>query len=57
MNTFDGNTWAIVPYLLFLIVVAVFGTLMMKDRKDIPLTSQIEIDGTWQKIMNEPAKK
>ena len=57
MNTFDGNTWAIVPYLLLLIVLAVFGTLMMKDRKDIPLTSQIELDGTWQKIMNEPAKK
>ncbi|MGO1393025.1 MFS transporter [Agrococcus casei] len=57
MNTFDGNTWAVIPYLLLLIVVAVFGTLMMKDRKDIPLTSQIEIDGTWQKIMDEPAKK
>ena len=57
MNTFDGNTWAIVPYLLLLIVLGVIGVLMLKERRDIPLTSQLEIDGTWETWTKDAAQR
>ncbi|WP_293695783.1 MFS transporter [uncultured Agrococcus sp.] len=57
MDTFDGNTWAIVPYLLLMVVIGIIGSLLLRERRDIPLTSQIEVDGEWETWSREKVQR
>jgi MFS family permease len=43
-----GTTWAITGYLLATVVLSVLGTLLMKERKDIPLSIDFETSGRWE---------
>jgi len=43
-----GTTWAIVPYLLFMVVIAAVATALLKERRDIPLSIEFERRGNWQ---------
>lgn len=45
--TRTGTTWAIVAYLLFMTVVGLVGTLLLRDRRDIPLGREFEDSGEW----------
>jgi MFS family permease len=43
-----GTTWAITGYLLATVVISVIGTLLMKERRDIPLSIDFETSGRWE---------
>ncbi|WP_347756525.1 MFS transporter [Agrococcus sp. ProA11] len=43
-----GSTWSIVVYLLGMVVLAVVGTLLLRDRSQIPLTIEFEHGGHWE---------
>ncbi|MGO1543530.1 MAG: MFS transporter [Gulosibacter sp.] len=42
-----GTTWAIVGYLLLTIVISVIGSLLLRDRTQIPLSIDFEKGGHW----------
>ncbi|GAA4430971.1 MFS transporter [Georgenia halophila] len=43
-----GTTWAIVPYLVLMVVIAAVATALLKDRRDIPLDIDFEKSGQWE---------
>jgi MFS family permease len=55
-----GTTWAIPPYLIGMVIIAAVATLLIKERRDIPLGIEFEQSGQWQDWKREssgsPAK-
>lgn len=43
-----GSTWAIVAYLLATVVISLIGTLLLRDRSQIPLSIEFENEGHWR---------
>ena len=43
-----GSTWSIIGYLLVTVVLSVAGTLLLKERRDIPLSIDFERSGRWE---------
>ncbi|MFD1718375.1 MFS transporter [Georgenia deserti] len=51
-----GTTWAIVPYLVLMVLVAVAATAGLKDRRDIPLDIDFERSGGWSSWRPDTAR-
>jgi MFS family permease len=55
-----GTTWAIPPYLIGMVIIAAVATVLIKERRDIPLGIEFEQSGQWQDWQREssgsPAK-
>lgn len=43
-----GTTWSIIVYLLIMVVVSVVGTVILRERRVIPLSIAFENSGAWQ---------
>ena len=43
-----GTTWAIVGYLLVTVVISVIGTVLLRERNDIPLSIDFEHSSKWE---------
>ncbi|MFA5606235.1 MAG: MFS transporter [Leucobacter sp.] len=53
-----GDTWAIVAYLLFMTILGLFASAMLKDRSNIPLDVEFERTGQWKVwVPEEPASR
>lgn len=51
-----GTTWAIPPYLILMVVIAAIATIVIKERRDIPLGIDFEQSGKWEEWQPQPSR-